>query len=176
MLEYDELRLEFESLKPKVDELAKAMNIDRLEAEVAQLDEQAAQPNFWDDTENSQKVLQKAGNLKNKIGSFKKCAEAIDDVLTMIELANEEEDAGSLPEIKQLAADAREMLEEQKLIILLSGEYDSKNAILTFHAGAGGTEAQDWVEMLYRMYTRWAERHSPPRSRPRRANSRRSRH
>ena len=159
MLEYEELRLEFENLKPQVADLAKAMNLEAISKEAADLEDQSAQPGFWDDAEASQKIMQKVGALKNKIASFKKLEENVDDVLTMIELAEEEEDASMLPEIKELAEETKGMLEEQKLIILLSGEYDSKNAILTFHAGAGGTEAQDWVEMLYRMYNRWAERH-----------------
>ena len=159
MLEYEELRLEFENLKPQVADLAKAMNLEAISKEAADLEEQSAQPGFWDDAEASQKIMQKIGALKNKIASFKKLEGNVEDVLTMIELAEEEEDASMLPEIKELADETKSMLEEQKLIILLSGEYDSKNAILTFHAGAGGTEAQDWVEMLYRMYNRWAERH-----------------
>ena len=158
-LEYEELRLEFENLKPQVADLAKAMNLEAISKEAAELEEQSAQPGFWDDAEASQKIMQKIGALKNKIASFKKLEGNVEDVLTMIELAEEEEDASMLPEIKELADETKSMLEEQKLIILLSGEYDSKNAILTFHAGAGGTEAQDWVEMLYRMYNRWAERH-----------------
>ena len=160
MLEYDEIRLEMEGLHPQLKELEEAMNMDKLKKEAAELEEQSAQPDFWNDAENSQKIMQKIGALKNKISSFNKLKESFEDVITMIELANDEEDASMLPEIKDLAAAAKADLEEQKLITLLSGEYDSKNAILTFHAGAGGTEAQDWVEMLYRMYNRWAERHN----------------
>lgn len=159
MLEYDELRLEFEGLLPQVKELGTAMDMDGMSKEVAALEEESAKPGFWDDAQESQKQLAKVGSLKNKMSSYKKLQDSVDDVLTMVELANEENDESMLEEIQALAQNAREMLEEQKLIILLSGEYDSKNAILTFHAGAGGTEAQDWVEMLYRMYNRWAERH-----------------
>ena len=160
MLEYDELRLEMEALDPQITDLEKAMNIEQLEKEAADLEAESVKPDFWNDAENSQKIMQKIGALKNKISTFKKLRESYEDVLTMIELANEEEDASMLQEIKELAAQTKSTLEEQKLITLLSGEYDSKNAILTFHAGAGGTEAQDWVEMLYRMYNRWAERHN----------------
>lgn len=159
MLEYDEIRLETEALEPQLSELEKAMNMDSLIKEADGLEEQSTQPGFWDDAENSQKIMQKIGSLKNKINSFKKLKESYEDVVTMIELANEEEDASMLPEIREQAAAFKSDLEEMKLVTLLSGEYDSKNAILTFHAGAGGTEAQDWVEMLYRMYNRWAERH-----------------
>ena len=159
MLEYDEIRLEMEGLEPQLKELEAAMNISRLKKEAEELEAKSTEPNFWDDAENSQKIMQKIGGLKNKIESFKKLKESYEDVVTMIELANEEEDVSMLPEIKEQAAGFKSDLEEMKLVTLLSGEYDSKNAILTFHAGAGGTEAQDWVEMLYRMYNRWAERH-----------------
>lgn len=160
MIEYDELRLEFEGIKPQVKELGEALDMDEMTAEVERLEQEQMRPDFWDDAQESQKILQRVGSLKNKINSFKKLEESIDDVLTMVEIANEENDESMLPEIKELAQNAKQMLEDQKLIILLSGEYDSKNAIVTFHAGAGGTEAQDWVEMLYRMYNHWAERHN----------------
>ncbi|MBQ3842428.1 MAG: peptide chain release factor 2 [Ruminiclostridium sp.] len=160
MLQYEELILEFEGLKPQLKDLRAAINYDGVAKEISELEEQTAQPDFWNDSENSQKVSQKLGALKGKLAQFDKLAENFDDVITMAELANEEEDESMLPEVKELADKTKQMLEEQKLITLLSGEFDSKNAILTFHAGAGGTEAQDWVEMLYRMYNRWAERHN----------------
>lgn len=160
MLQYEEIMLEFEGLKPQLKELAAALDLENLKVEIAKLEEQSAQPDFWNDSENSQKILQKMGGLKAKVAQFEKLAENFDDVLTMAELANEEDDESMLAEITELAESAKRGLEEQKLVTLLSGEYDSKNAILTFHAGAGGTEAQDWVEMLYRMYNHWAERHN----------------
>ena len=160
MLQYEELILEFEGLKPQLKDLRAAINYDGVAKEISELEEQTAQPDFWNDSENSQKVSQKLGALKGKLAQFDKLAENFDDVITMAELANEEEDESMLSEIKELADKTKQMLEDQKLITLLSGEFDSKNAILTFHAGAGGTEAQDWVEMLYRMYNRWAERHN----------------
>ena len=160
MLQYEELILEFEGMKPQLTDLKAAINYDGVKKEIANLEEQTAQPDFWNDSENSQKISQKLGALKGKLAQYDKLAENFDDVITMAELANEEEDESMLPEVKELADKTKQMLEEQKLVTLLSGEFDSKNAILTFHAGAGGTEAQDWVEMLYRMYNRWAERHN----------------
>ena len=160
MLQYEELILEFEGLKPQLKELSAALDLENLKAEIAAPEEQSAQPDFWNDSENSQKILQKMGALKAKVSQFEKLEENFDDVLTMAELANEDEDESVLDEIMDLAEKTKSLLEEQKLVTLLSGEYDGKNAILTFHAGAGGTEAQDWVEMLYRMYNRWAERHN----------------
>ncbi len=159
MLEYDELKIEFDNLEPELKELASALDLEGLKKEIAQLEEESGKPDFWNDVENSQKVSRRIGDCKNIVQSYNKLKESYDDVLTMIELAQEEDDESMLPEIQELAAAFRTELETQKLATLLSGEYDSKNAILTFHAGAGGTEAQDWVEMLYRMYNRWAERH-----------------
>ena len=160
MLQYEELILEFEGMKPQLKDLRAAINYDGVAKEIAELEKQTSQPDFWNDSENSQKISRKLGALKGKLAQFDKLAENFDDVITMAELANEEEDESMLPEIKELADKTKQMLEDQKLITLLSGEFDSKNAILTFHAGAGGTEAQDWVEMHYRMYNRWAERHN----------------
>ncbi|MCL1904341.1 MAG: peptide chain release factor 2 [Oscillospiraceae bacterium] len=160
MLQYDELRLEFEKLKPQLKELALALNLEKAEKEIAVLEEESAKSDFWTNTEAAQITQQKIGDLKNKIETFNKLSTSFDDVLTMIELANEEEDESMLEEITDLAVAARKELELQTLSTLLSGEYDSKNAILTLHSGAGGTEAMDWVAMLHRMYTRWAERHS----------------
>lgn len=110
--------------------------------------------------EKSQKILQRSSMLKNKIESYEKLKAAYGDTMALIELADEEGDLSLLPEAQAELAKVKESLEAQRLSTLLQGEYDSKNAILTFHAGAGGTEAQDWAEMLYRMYNRWAERHS----------------
>lgn len=159
MLQYEEMILEFEGLKPQLGELASALDLDNLKKEIAVLEEKSAAPDFWNDAEGSQKLLQKMGALKSKLSQFEKLSESFDDVITMAQLANEEGDESMLGEITALAEKTKSMLEEQKLVTLLSGEFDAKNAILTFHAGAGGTEAQDWAEMLYRMYNRWAERH-----------------
>ncbi len=113
---------------------------------------------FWDDIENSQKVLQKIKQLKAKCERYETLCSDWEDALTLVELADEEEDLSLLPEVKESYKVLSEELEKMTLETLLSGEYDKNNAILTLHSGAGGTESQDWTEMLYRMYTRWAER------------------
>ncbi|MCL2634462.1 MAG: peptide chain release factor 2 [Oscillospiraceae bacterium] len=159
MLQYDELRLEFEGLKPQLKDLAQALNLDNLKKELNDLETASAAPEYWNDPETAQKSQQRLGEIRNTIEAYDKLAESFDDVLTMLELASEAGDESLLGEIQGLASKARANLETQKLVTLLSGEYDSKNAILTFHAGAGGTEAMDWAYMLYRMYNRWAERH-----------------
>lgn len=160
MLQFDELRLELEGLRPEIDDLAEALGLERMRNEIAELDTKASMPGFWDDAQNSQKILQRSSSLKDKIAAYEKLTAAYDDTMALIELGNEEGDESLLPEAKDELKNIRESLETQRLSTLLNGEYDNKNAILTFHAGAGGTEAQDWVEMLYRMYCRWGERHN----------------
>ena len=159
MLQFEELRLQLTAMEPDIKELSNALGLDKMKMEIEQLEQRAAQPGFWDDVENSQKVLQKTGALKNKVGAYDALVAAYDDTLALIELANEEEDLSLLDEAQQEFDKVKNELDKQKLQTLLTGEYDSKNAILTFHAGAGGTEAQDWAEMLYRMYNKWSDQH-----------------
>lgn len=159
MLEFEEQKLKLESLKPELADLKEALALDKIKAEIAELENAASQENFWDDIENSQKVLQKTSQLKARVERFDNLAAKYEDTLTLIELADEEGDLSLLDEVLSDVSAFEEQLSAQRLETLLSGEYDSKNAILTFHAGAGGTEAQDWNEMLVRMYTHWGERH-----------------
>jgi len=159
MLQFEELRLALQELEPSLKDLAEALGLESMREEIAKLDEKASQPGFWDDMSNSQAILQRSSMLKNKAASYERLKNAYGDTLALIELADEEEDLSLLPEAQAEVQKFQTQLEEQRLSTLLSGEYDSKNAILTFHAGAGGTEAQDWAEMLYRMYCRWGERH-----------------
>ncbi|HEX2985772.1 MAG TPA: peptide chain release factor 2 [Caproiciproducens sp.] len=159
MLQFEELRLSLEQLEPDLKDLAEALGLESMREEIAKLDEKAAQPGFWDDMEVSQKTLQRSSMLKNKIAAYERLKSAYDDTHALIELADEEGDLSLLPEAQEELEKFQKELEAQRLTTLLTGEYDGKNAILTFHAGAGGTEAQDWAEMLYRMYCRWGERH-----------------
>jgi len=160
MLQFEEQRLKLLEYGPQLDELNSAMGIEGLKEELASLDAQSAQPNFWEDLENSQAVLQKSRQIKDKLETYGSLRSLYDDTLELIALAEEMGDESVYEEVEKNVSDVGTRLETQKLATLLTGEYDSKNAILTFHAGAGGTEAQDWVQMLYRMYTHWAERHS----------------
>lgn len=163
MLLLDELRLELEGYRKDMADLYNILNIDKLKEDNAKLQEQSAADGFWDDLENSQKVMQTIKQNEATIDNYKKLNEMLEDTLTMIELTVEEgndEDEATVAELKAEADKFKAELETTKLTTLLTGEYDSKNAILTFHAGAGGTEAQDWAEMLFRMYNRWAERHN----------------
>ncbi len=159
MLQYEELRLKLEGLASSIDDLAESIGLTQLRREAEELDAQAAAPGFWDDMEFAQKMTQKAAGVKGKIEAYEKLQNDYQDTLTLIELADEAEDLDLLDECKNGVENVIASMESQRLATLLSGEYDSKNVILTFQAGTGGTEAQDWTEMLYRLYTRWAERH-----------------
>ncbi len=159
MIQFEELKLKLQALEPEIKDLSGALGLDRMKMEIEQLEQRAAQPGFWDDAENSQKVLQKTGALRNKVNAYNDLVSAYDDTMALIELADEEEDLSLLEEVQQQIESVQNEYDKQRLQTLLTGEYDSKNAILTFHAGAGGTEAQDWAEMLYRMYSKWAESH-----------------
>lgn len=158
MIQFEELKLELERTKPEIDDLADALGLKAMESEIQQLENRAAEPGFWDDMEKSQVILQRTSALKNKVEGYNTLVSKYDDTMALIELADEDEDLSLLEEAQSEVENIKETLEKQRLQTLLTGEYDSNNAILTFHAGSGGTEAQDWAEMLYRMYNRWAEK------------------
>ncbi|MFV0399336.1 MAG: peptide chain release factor 2 [Oscillospiraceae bacterium] len=159
MLQFEEQRQKLLEIKPEIDKLSDALGVEILSKQLAELDEAAVAPDFWNDSENSQTVLQKAKQIREKLTAFHRLQKMWQDTLDLNDLANEMADESELPEVLSNIAKLEDDLETQKLATLLTGEYDGNNAILTFHAGAGGTEAQDWAQMLYRMYTRWAERH-----------------
>lgn len=159
MLQYEELRLKLQESEKPLAELKESIGYDQMSKEVKELEAQTAENGFWDDIENSQKVLKHISSLKNKIQAYDKLKNLYDDTGVMIELANEEEDESLYDECKNSVDEVEKELNSMTLSTLLTGEYDERNAILTFHAGAGGTEAQDWASMLFRMYNRWGERH-----------------
>lgn len=159
MIQYDETRLAMEALTPEIEELRGALDLDGIKVRLDELEMKSTEPTFWDDPERSQAILQQISQYKAAISGFEKLKSNQEDVLTMIELAEESGDETMVDEVNALAQTVKTELEEQRLATLLKGEYDSSSAILSFHAGAGGTEAQDWVSMLIRMYTKWADRH-----------------
>lgn len=159
MLEFEEYKGKLNTLKPALDDLQDALHLEEAKREIAELQEESAQDGFWNNVSHSQQVQQRIKQLQTKCEKYDKLCSSWDDLFTMCEMALEEDDASMLEELKAEYDTLSEKLEEMRLSTLLTGEYDANNAILTFHAGAGGTEAQDWCAMLYRMYTRWAERH-----------------
>lgn len=158
MIRYEELRLSLlESEKP-LGELREALGFDAMVAEIARLEVEAAGEGFWDDIKNSQLQMKKSSGLKAKVEAYENLVSDYEDTLTLIEMAKEEGELSMLDECSEGVRSVQERIAEQTISTLLTGEYDSHNALLSFHAGAGGTEAQDWALMLFRMYNRWAER------------------
>jgi len=159
MLEFEEYKVKLNGLKPALEHLGTALKLTEAEAEIAELEKESAAEGFWNDMSRSQKVQKRLKQLQNKCAKYAKLNSQWEDLMTLCEMALAEEDDSMLDELREEYAELEETLENMRLATLLAGEYDANNAILTFHAGAGGTEAQDWASMLYRMYTRWAERH-----------------
>ena len=157
MLQFDEYKVKLNNLLPQLDELEKALNLESAAREVDFLEAQSASDGFWDNPENSQRVLQKLKQLKNKLESQEKRRASWEDMMVLCEMGNEEEDASIVEDVKEQLNEFIENFEKTKIDTLLSGEYDKCNAILKLNAGAGGTESCDWASMLYRMFTRWAE-------------------
>ena len=159
MIEFEEYRLKLNDLKPKLEALAVSPESGRGAMSWSGIMPCRRPPGFWDDPERSQKIVVQAKFLETKLEKYRTMTAQLEDLLTICEMALEEQDDSMLPELEEGFAQLSQRMEEARLETLLTGEYDRNNALLSFHAGAGGTEAQDWCQMLYRMYTRWAERH-----------------
>lgn len=159
MIDFDTFRLELEAMEEPLGQLREALHIDHVSDEISELEARAQEPGFWDDQEKAQKVQTRVKHLQRKLDSFREMERQREDLLVLCELGSEAEDADLLAEVVDGMAKLKREVEDLRLETLFTGEYDANNAILTLHAGAGGTEAQDWNEMLFRMYTRWAERH-----------------
>ena len=159
MLEFEEYKVKLNNAKPGLEGLRVALKLESAQKEIEELEAASEREGFWNDVEKSQKVQKRLKTLKNKVENFQKLCAAWDDMYTICEMAIEENDDSMLEELESEYKQFSEKVEETRLGTLLTGEYDANNAILTFHAGAGGTEAQDWASMLYRMYNMWADRH-----------------
>lgn len=132
--------------------------LDKIKEELEELEQKSMEVDFWKDLENSQIVLQKMKSLSSKLERIKDIRSTWEEIIVLIDLGEEEEDLGVLDEIRNLLVLLKGKIDSLNLEVLLKGKYDKNNAILTLHSGAGGTEACDWVAMLFRMYTRWAEK------------------
>jgi len=155
----EEAKYKLENFRANIAELGSALRINELKAKVEELEAVTAAPEFWNNQETSGKILKEVKNLKDKIADYENLEAKLEDTITLAELAIEENDESLIEEVEAAIAEIEADEEKQRLELLLSGEYDQNNAIVSFHPGAGGTEAQDWAQMLYRMYTRWGERH-----------------
>ena len=159
MLQFDEYKVKLNNLRPELDELDQALGLETAIREVEMLESESASDGFWDNLEKAQKVQQRVKQLRDKIEGQQRRKTQWDDLMTLCELGNEAEDETLVPEVEEGFAAVGKAVDELQLMTMLNGEYDHSNAILTFHAGTGGTEAQDWAEMLYRMYNKWAQAH-----------------
>lgn len=155
----EDAKYKLSSFDAQIDELAAALRIDDLKKEAEELEKQTLEPDFWNDQANSSKVLKHTKHIKSKIENFESLKNKLSDAQVLCEMAIDENDESMVDEITSETTAVEKEIERQRIEVLLSGEYDSNNAILSFHPGAGGTEAQDWAQMLYRMYVRWGERH-----------------
>ena len=158
-IEFDSYKQKLNDIKPALDGLAQSLNLEGLRNELERLHAMQEAPGFWDDPEKSQKIVVKTKQAENKITRYEKMVASWEDMITICEMAAEEDDDSMLPELKDGFALLEKEMESCRLETLLTGKYDKSNAIMSFQSGAGGTEAQDWCQMLYRMYTRWAEAH-----------------
>ena len=159
MLQFEELKRELEEQEAALQDLGQALGLEKLREEVEMLEHKSAEPGFWDNMEQAQKITQRMAALKGKDEAYQKLQSRAGDCMALIEMDDEAEDLSLVDEAKEEIESIKNEIASMKLSTLLTGEYDKNNAILTFHAGSGGTEAQDWAEMLFRMYNRWAERH-----------------
>ena len=159
MVEFDQVRQQINALAAELEKLRVALDIDRLADQAAELEARAQEPDFWNDVNRAQDIQTKMRHFQVKIERYNRLMQDYEDVLVLCELGDEAEDLSVLEEVQQAWQALEREYENLRLETLFTGEYDDHNAILTLHAGAGGTEAQDWTEMLFRMYTRWAENH-----------------
>ena len=145
-------------MRESIEELGSALRIEETKELLFDLEAQTQAPDFWNSAEKSSKVLQTIKQGQDKVASYEKLCARLEDAIALAEMAIEENDEGFVEEVQsELEAIVAEE-ETRRIEVLLSGEYDKSNAIVSFHPGAGGTEAQDWAQMLYRMITRWAEK------------------
>ena len=157
MIELDEIKYRLTPYEKELDEIKDALDLQNKEERIIELERTMDAPGFWDDIDKAQKYMKELKNLKDSIETYNNLKSLYDDILVLIEMGEESEDAEIAEEAKSSMDEFASKVDEVKIKTLLSGEYDKYNAILKLNAGAGGTESCDWTSMLYRMYTRWAE-------------------
>ena len=158
MIELEQYAQDIGGIRKSILAAGEALHIDHMREQIDELTEEMNQPEFWNDTDRSTKVNQKLGHLKNKLNHYEHLLSTADDIETMMELAKEENDEDMVREVGEELEKLKEQADALELETLMRGDYDDSDAVLSLHAGAGGTEAQDWTQMLYRMYTRYCER------------------
>jgi len=158
MVELEQMKLELQTYKSPLNEVHDSLDLDSKEKRIEELDRLMEMPEFWNDAENAQRLTKESKSLKDDVNTYKSLMVQYEDIETLIEMGNEEEDESMVSEVREELDSFIDTLETIRIKTLLSDEYDGYNAILKLNAGAGGTESCDWAQMLYRMYTRWAEK------------------
>lgn len=159
MVELEQYKFTVNQYKEPMKELGLSLSLSHKHEQIKELESEMREEGFWNNPDKAQEVTKKLKNLKDTVSAYHALEMTLDDVSTMIELGNEENDASVIPEIEELLGEFEIEFDNLKIQTLLSGEYDKNNAIVTLHAGAGGTESCDWAGMLYRMYSKWADSH-----------------
>ncbi len=158
LVELDQFKVTLAAQEQPLQEVKAALDLAGKKNRIAELEKTMEEPSFWEDADKATRTMQELKNLKATVETCEGLETQYDDIQTLIEMAYEENDESLVEEIGESLEEFQNKLEEIRISTLLSGEYDKDNAILTIHAGAGGTESCDWAGMLYRMYTRWAEK------------------
>lgn len=156
MVELDQFKYTLNQYREPLVEVGKSLDLDRKKDRIEELEADMESEGFWDQIERSQQVMKELKNLKDTVEEYENLVSQLEDIDTLMEMGYEEEDTSLIPEIDEMIKEFIDTLENLRVKTLLSGEYDRCNAILTLHAGAGGTESCDWASMLFRMFTRWA--------------------
>ncbi|MDD6202044.1 MAG: peptide chain release factor 2 [Lachnospiraceae bacterium] len=158
MVELDQMKSELQSYKTPLAEVRDSLDLANKAKRIEELEREMEAPGFWDDPDRSNEKMKELKNLKDTVSTYHEMQTKYEDIETLIEMGYEEEDESLIPEIRTELDAFITVLENTRITTLLSGEFDKNNAILKLNAGAGGTESCDWASMLYRMYTRWAEK------------------
>ncbi|WP_234407847.1 peptide chain release factor 2 [Anaerosinus massiliensis] len=154
----EDLKVPIVEIKKKLDEMGTSLDIAGKEEKIAELEYKMGEPSFWDDPEKAQLTMQELAAVKDGVVKYNALNAVYEDMEILWEMGTEDQDESVYDDVNEALQSMQKQIEELELELMLSGEYDTNNAILTLHAGAGGTEAQDWTQMLLRMYVRWAER------------------
>ncbi len=159
LIEFDNCKSELSGYREPLEELGQSLDLENKGRRIAEMERQMEEPTFWDDAEKSARFMKELNSLKSSVDKFNSLKSQYDDIETIIEMGSEEDDEELAAEARQMLESFKSELENMRTSLLLSGEYDANNATVALSAGTGGTEAMDFNEMLYRMYTRWCEKH-----------------
>ena len=159
MIEAEQLKYKLNSFQEPLEDLSGSLALEAKKERIDQLELNMEEPGFWDNVEESQNVMKEVKSLKGVVEEYDDLKTKYEDIETLIDMAEEDEDADLIEEATALMDEFEKTYEELRISTLLTGEYDKDDAILTLHAGAGGTESCDWAGMLYRMYSKWADSH-----------------